>query len=92
MAATLQAAGARVSVELFQGKSHTDPILEDPGELGALGGPDPLLQALLSLIFATSAECVTAGVGRGAGGGLPSWLPACVVVPCVRVARRLNPF
>ena len=36
MAETLRNVGAQVDTVYFEGKSHTDPILEDPAELGGL--------------------------------------------------------
>jgi hypothetical protein len=42
MAETLRYVGASVDTVYFEGKSHTDPILEDPAELGG--------RALYSLI------------------------------------------
>jgi len=83
----------RAPTDEKQGKSHTDPILEDPAELG---GVDPLILDLLSHIHPDEHERVGGvGAGLGVGGegrGLASWLPRCVVVPCVHIARRLNPF
>ena len=68
-------------------------------------GVDPLVLHLLSHILPHKRKGdggglrggeVEGDVGRGGvlggGGGLPSWLPRCVVVPCVHLARRLNPF
>jgi hypothetical protein len=63
-------------------------------------GVDPLVLHLLSHILPHKRKGdggpgggeVEGAVGRGEVGGLPSWLPRCVVVPCVHLARRLNPF
>eukprot|EP00451_Oxyrrhis_marina_P015043 CAMPEP_0204328968 /NCGR_PEP_ID=MMETSP0469-20131031/13808_1 /ASSEMBLY_ACC=CAM_ASM_000384 /TAXON_ID=2969 /ORGANISM="Oxyrrhis marina" /LENGTH=403 /DNA_ID=CAMNT_0051311487 /DNA_START=22 /DNA_END=1230 /DNA_ORIENTATION=+ len=45
-AAALKQAGAKVSEKYYKGKSHTDPILEDP----LLAAGDPLMEDLLELI------------------------------------------
>eukprot|EP00897_Mesotaenium_endlicherianum_P004047 jgi/Mesen1/3670/ME000202S02755 len=47
-AAELEAAGARVRVQLYPGKTHTDLILQDPMR----GGKDELLADILSLVYA----------------------------------------
>jgi hypothetical protein len=45
-AAVLEAAGVPVSLRVYAGKSHTDPILEDP-----MGGCDELLADVLACIY-----------------------------------------
>ncbi|CAE7264767.1 ICME [Symbiodinium necroappetens] len=44
-AAALQAAGVEAALKLYPGKSHTDPILEDP-----IAGNDPLIEELAFLV------------------------------------------
>eukprot|EP00467_Chlorarachnion_reptans_P025747 CAMPEP_0114531190 /NCGR_PEP_ID=MMETSP0109-20121206/25916_1 /TAXON_ID=29199 /ORGANISM="Chlorarachnion reptans, Strain CCCM449" /LENGTH=396 /DNA_ID=CAMNT_0001714003 /DNA_START=330 /DNA_END=1517 /DNA_ORIENTATION=+ len=48
-AAALLDAGIESTVTLFRGKSHTDPILEDP-----VSGPDPLMNDLLKVVSKVS--------------------------------------
>ena len=49
-AEALKGLGVKANVLLFQGKSHTDPVLEDP-----VTGADPLTEELLRI--ATGAKC-----------------------------------
>lgn len=44
-AEALEHAGVRVETKFYEGKSHTDPIIEDP-----ITGDDPLLQDILSVV------------------------------------------
>lgn len=57
--AALRAAGVHVDAEYYEGKSHTDPILEDP-----MSGEDPLMLRLLAEIMPQPAP---ASRMRGAG-------------------------
>mmetsp|Transcript_23232 Transcript_23232/g.41956 ORF Transcript_23232/g.41956 Transcript_23232/m.41956 type:complete len:430 (-) Transcript_23232:44-1333(-) len=51
LAEALQAAGARtVGLKLYEGKSHTDPIIEDP-----MSGDDPLIEDLAYLVLSSCA-------------------------------------
>jgi len=82
LAAALRAAGAtRVEERYYEGKSHTDPFLEDP----ILGGADALLEDILALAHGRE------GGGVAGGAAWPRFrrmLPA----PIVRLARRCTPF
>jgi len=80
-----------VRLTLYPGKSHTDPILEDP-----FSGADPLLRSLLALVRAGSllpdtATPPTPGT-RASAVGEPRLLPPMVPRPLVRLARWANPF
>lgn len=79
MAEQLTRAGARVTLtRLYPGKSHTDPILEDPA-----AGVDPLMTDLLAILKASD---------RGSARHTPALLPALMPAPLLRLARWLNPF
>ncbi len=75
---------------LFPGKSHTDPILEDP-----LGGREPLLQCMLERMWG-DVEALAGGPASGASPALPQhWqTPHSALVPdaFLRMARWVNPF
>jgi prenylcysteine alpha-carboxyl methylesterase len=103
--AALQAAGSlSVGVKLYEGKSHTDPIIEDP-----INGDDPLIQDLALLVFSDSpAEAIEMLGASGSPGAfgpeeaklsllkrtlLPSPLRARMLpAPLIRLARKVNPF
>jgi len=77
LAAAIEARGLKLQqVKLYEGKSHTDPILEDPA-----AGSDPLMIDLLGLIYPVSDPDTKPVI-------LPPMLPAWQV----RLARWLNPF
>jgi len=103
--AALRAAGGEtVGVRLYEGKSHTDPIIEDP-----IGGNDPLIQDLALLVLSDSpAETVKLLGASGSPGAfspeeaklcllkrnvLPSTLRARMLpAALIRLARKVNPF
>lgn len=78
LARALRRAGVSVDETIFEGKSHTDPILEDP----LSGGRDQLMEALLSLLLGA----------RHRGGAPAAALPVRVPRPLVWLARAVNPF
>lgn len=61
LAALLRAAGVRVQVELLEGQTHTDPILEGP-----VSGDDVLVRRLLALLRAQRARALC-GNGSSCG-------------------------
>ena len=80
MAKALRGAGVRVErVVIMEGKSHTDPILEDPA-----GGVDPLMEELIGIVR---------GVGGGAGNGWMQGLhhTASDTIASPRRSRVLSP-
>jgi prenylcysteine alpha-carboxyl methylesterase len=81
-AAALRDAGlSGVDERYYEGKSHTDPFLEDP----ILGGKDALLEDVLGLVHA--------GEGGEEGGG-KEWPTYQRMLPLavVQLARRCTPF
>lgn len=103
--AALRAAGSEtLGVRLYEGKSHTDPIIEDP-----IGGNDPLIQDLAVLVLSDSpAETVELLGASGSPGAfspeeaklsllkrnlLPSTFQSRMLpAPLIRLARKVNPF
>ena len=86
-AASLRLAGAAVSETYFEGKSHTDPILEDRVHPD---GDDPLMAELLRLVLGKTAAHTDDGAhSPSRRAGWPAWIPAG---PCLRAARAVNPF
>jgi len=80
-ATALRAAGAaHVTERYYEGKSHTDPFLEDP----IAGGSDALLEDILSMAFHGSAD----------SGGVHAWpvFPRMLPDSIIRLARRCIPF
>ncbi|GAQ87063.1 alpha beta-hydrolases superfamily protein [Klebsormidium nitens] len=51
-AAALREAGAAATVKLYQGKTHTDPIIEDPMR----GGSDPMVEDILAVMKADNLD------------------------------------
>mmetsp|Transcript_11037 Transcript_11037/g.37510 ORF Transcript_11037/g.37510 Transcript_11037/m.37510 type:complete len:95 (+) Transcript_11037:1491-1775(+) len=92
----LERAGGRVeTVKLYEGKSHTDPILEDPCK-----GSDPLMLDLLNLI--TAKDSSTSSLSSSPSSSSLSSSSSSSLSPIIQhrrlhprviaVARWLNPF
>uniref|UniRef100_K3WXS5 Carboxylic ester hydrolase n=1 Tax=Globisporangium ultimum (strain ATCC 200006 / CBS 805.95 / DAOM BR144) TaxID=431595 RepID=K3WXS5_GLOUD len=84
----LTACNVPVVVQYFEGKSHTDPIIEDP-----ILGDDSLLDTIQRIIQ----ECAPprdAANGNCAAATYPSGYPDKRAYPLwlVKLARRMNPF
>lgn len=92
LAEVLGEAGVAVSTRFYAGKSHTDPILEDPIE----GEGDALMADLLRLVSPRGQPAVGEGVGSppekpqavAAAGHCPPRLKAALL----RWGRFVNPF
>uniref|UniRef100_A0A7S4H9D5 BD-FAE-like domain-containing protein n=2 Tax=Guillardia theta TaxID=55529 RepID=A0A7S4H9D5_GUITH len=95
-AMALERAGGRVeTVKLYEGKSHTDPILEDPCK-----GSDPLMLDLLNLI--TAKDSSTSSLSSSPSSSSLSSSSSSSLSPIIQhrrlhprviaVARWLNPF
>eukprot|EP00439_Symbiodinium_sp_Y106_P081263 s1106_g20.t1 len=93
-AAALQAAGMEVALKLYPGKSHTDPILEDP-----IAGNDPLIEELAFLVRSSEPRRAMALICERVEGGqdvvhdndFPTgtrMMPMFVI----QLARMVNPF
>ena len=79
--AALRASGAsHVMERYYQGKSHTDPFLEDP----IAGGSDALLEDILTMAFHGQA-------GTGAPHAWPVF-PRMLPDAIIQMARRCIPF
>ncbi|KAG8467330.1 hypothetical protein KFE25_000646 [Diacronema lutheri] len=88
-AAVLRAAGVCVRVELYQGKSHTDPILEGP-----MSGDDALGARLLALVRAQRPARAKSTGEEGGEEEACVGLPGALVLPgaVLHLARWVNPF
>lgn len=84
-ASALEACRVPVKVRYFEGKSHTDPILEDP-----ILGDDFLLDEIRKIIAACAPRDVHGATKYSLGSLSPSkrYYPSIVV----KAARRMNPF
>lgn len=81
-AAALRASGAgTVAERYYQGKSHTDPFLEDP----IAGGSDPLLEDVLAMAFYGTPD---AAPQHATWPVFPRMLPDAII----QMARRCIPF
>ncbi|CAE7544441.1 ICME [Symbiodinium natans] len=89
----LQAAGADADVKLYPGKSHTDPILEDP-----IAGNDPLIEELAFLVKSHDPRRAVALICDSAADKDVVHDKDCSVghrmmpLPVIRLARMVNPF
>mmetsp|Transcript_34869 Transcript_34869/g.64920 ORF Transcript_34869/g.64920 Transcript_34869/m.64920 type:complete len:272 (+) Transcript_34869:1-816(+) len=94
-AAALQTAGAEVNIKLYAGKSHTDPILEDP-----MAGNDPLIEELSQLVRSTepskAIKLICEGCAKlGKDVELDAAIPQgrrMMPLPVLQLARIINPF
>ncbi|CAK4083515.1 unnamed protein product [Aphanomyces euteiches] len=83
-AAALSSVGINVKIKYYAGKSHTDPIIEDP-----MQGNDPLVHDILDIIQESTPPKATPSPPREhvnvpPSAMLPAWMVNC--------ARRVNPF
>ncbi|CAH0473486.1 unnamed protein product [Peronospora belbahrii] len=86
LAAALQSCSARVSTRFFEGKTHTDPIIEDP-----IVGDDFLLDDVMAALKAQAPIDAITGKPHYELGARPQerrYYPKVLV----RLARRVNPF
>lgn len=84
--AALQACGISVSTRFFEGKTHTDPIIEDP-----IVGDDFLLDDVMAALKAQAPIDPISGKPRYELGARPQekrFYPKMLV----RAARKINPF
>ncbi|KAE9031536.1 hypothetical protein PR003_g9490 [Phytophthora rubi] len=84
--AALQACGIPVSTRFFEGKTHTDPIIEDP-----IIGDDFLLDDVMAALKAQAPIDPISGKPRYELGARPQekrYYPKLLV----RAARKINPF
>jgi prenylcysteine alpha-carboxyl methylesterase len=82
----LQACGIPVSTRFFEGKTHTDPIIEDP-----IVGDDFLLDDVMAALQAQAPIDPATGKPRYELGARPQekrYYPKLLV----RAARKINPF
>lgn len=86
LTAALQACNIPVSTRFFEGKTHTDPIIEDP-----IVGDDFLLDDVMAALKAQAPIDPVTGKPRYELGARPQekrYYPKLLV----RVARKINPF
>jgi len=81
LAIALKQAGAEVDLVLFPGKTHTEPIIEDPMQ-GTENGADPLLSYLIDVV-----EKHSGGLKRSTG-VFHRMAPSLLI----RFASYVNPF
>jgi len=81
LALALKQVGAEVELVLFPGKTHTEPIIEDPMQ-GSEKGPDPLLSYLIGVVDKHSGGLKRQGVVH------QRMAPSILI----KLASLMNPF
>jgi len=99
LAEALRAAGARtVEVMLYEGKSHTDPIIEDP-----MTGDDPMIEDLAYLVLSSCSKTAVEQLGRQSGSEMELQLKKkelfslpvgqrMLPLRLIKLARKVTPF